>query len=83
MPRFIWICELSEKSSKEEELAKGIIILDATGTNDISSIIFIYIAGRIIHFSPGSPVGYSIVDYGRFPIYKNNLKGEWNGWKAN
>ena len=82
MPKFIWVCELSNKDLMTSESANGLILLDATGKDSFSSIIFLYYPGQKIYVTLEGEITISKIDYGEFSIYKNNLKGEWNEWKA-
>lgn len=87
MPKFIWVCELTNSSLLSKKSANGLILLDATGKDSFSSIIFLYYPGRKIYVTQKGELAGQITtvdtDYGDFPIYMNNLKGGWNGWKAN
>ncbi len=41
-PKFIWICEISTIELYKSKMVNGMVILDATGFLDDSSIIFYY-----------------------------------------
>ncbi len=42
LPKFIWIGEITDNDLYNKELAKGIIIIDATGEQNKESVIFYY-----------------------------------------
>ncbi|TGN17346.1 hypothetical protein [Leptospira idonii] len=63
--------------------ARGLLILDATGSNSNSSVLF-YFLDKKIRIYPNLTEDIDIKTEGSllFSLYKNNLKGEWNGWET-
>lgn len=73
MPKFIWICELSEENLFKNGQAKGMIVLDATEGN-LTSFLFILYPDKIIYYND-SQINQLTISPGTFNIYNNNLKG--------
>lgn len=84
LPRFIWVCELSDKSSFNNDECNGLILIDATEPNTLNTkplILFVY-ENKFINFAAkfeGDDGLYLdfLNEVVRFSPYKNNLK-EYN-----
>ena len=77
MPRFIWVAELSTKDIYLKSRSSGLILLDATGSEDMSSAKLIMYPGYLKILDPS---GDFKVEFSDFTTYKNNLRGEWSQW---
>jgi hypothetical protein len=82
LPKFVWIAELTSEELYFDNKSNGLIILDATGRERTDSVQLIIYPNRLVSFPP-SGISIHSVEFGVFPQYQNNLKGEWNAWKAN
>jgi len=80
MPKFIWVAEFSDPDLYPLHKANGLIIIDATGKGSTEDVLFTAFKGKI-YINVNNQ--YSIYDIGfkPFGIFRNNLKGEWSGWK--
>jgi hypothetical protein len=77
MPRFIWVAELGSRDINLQGRCFGLIILDATGSEDMNSAKMILYPG----FLKASDLPDDIeVNFGAFATYRNNLKGDWSQW---
>ncbi|TGM92719.1 hypothetical protein EHR02_07980 [Leptospira levettii] len=82
-PRFIWICEIGTAENFRNEQGQGLLILDATGGNSNSSILFYYFDKKLRNSKDlTSETDLNSRDSLLFSLYKNNLKGEWNDWET-
>lgn len=77
MPRFIWVAELSTKDIYLQSKILGIILLDATGSEDINSAKLILYPGYLKTLDPSFDIK---VQFNDFATYRNNLKGDWSQW---
>jgi hypothetical protein len=78
MPKFIWVAELSTKDLIKAGKANGMIILDATESNNnfLKPLIMAFYENKMINFNALS-AKFDKVDLPlpEFSIYLNNLKG--------
>lgn len=77
MPRFIWVAELSTKDLYLLHKSSGLILLDATGSEDMNSAKLIMYPGYLKTLDPSVDIK---VQFNYFDTYRNNLKGEWSQW---
>ena len=77
MPRFIWVAELSTKEMYLQSKSSGIILLDATGSEDMNSAKLILYPGYLKILDPSVDIK---VQFNDFATYRNNLKGDWSQW---
>jgi hypothetical protein len=80
-PKFIWLCEIYRPEEFRQGLCSGLLLLDSTGTNSFTSILWYNVGNKQMR---GNGLGWT----GIFPIkpfkmatYRHNLKGEWSEWK--
>ena len=80
MPKFIWVAELSDSRLYAADKANGLILLDATGRGSSEDVLFAAFQEKVYINRDNQ---YTIYDIGfnPFGIFRNNLKGEWSGWK--
>lgn len=84
LPKFIWLSEYGTADNYRSMQAGSIICLDATGDQHLSSLIFSIYPDRYVVLDnesrkyKGEKVALPV-----FPLYQNNLKGEWNQWQSN
>lgn len=80
MPKFIWVAELCNPSLYLSDKVNGLIILDATGNGSAEDMLLAVFQGKVYNNVENK---YEIYDVGfdPFGIFRNNLKGEWSGWK--
>jgi len=83
MPKFIWVIEIFDKESYNTKIIKGLLIIDATGTNlsITDHLLFSLFDGRLFIFNKGKFIPKRI-EMDNFYIFANNLKGEHNLWKS-
>lgn len=81
LPRFVWIAELCSLDSYRNSRAKGIMIIDATGTEDLESIMLIAYPETIFYREKGEIKSVQSEAFSNIPLYRNNLKGDWNNWR--
>jgi hypothetical protein len=81
-PKFIWICELSNPEDYIQGKVQSKIILDATGDVDNSSILIAQYQKIVFFQRNNGKMGSIETDFTETEMYQNNLKGEWNQWKA-
>lgn len=84
LPKFIWICELSSFINYQRGKVDTQIVLDATGNQDLSSLVLAQYPKTTFKINQAQEKGLekTIVDFSLVDIYRNNLKGAWNQWKA-
>jgi hypothetical protein len=84
LPKFIWICELSSFGNYQKGKVDAQILLDATGNQDLSSLVLAQYPNTTFKMNQAQKHGLkkTIVDFSLVDIYRNNLKGAWNQWKA-
>lgn len=78
MPKFIWIGEISTKELIKQELASGVIIIDATEANLLSlkALIFATYKNEFIYFDEKQKnFTKNALSLQSFSIFTNNLKG--------
>jgi hypothetical protein len=80
LPKFIWLCEIYEGNNLSKEKCNGIIVLDSTGGNSLSSVI-LYILNDKNFITDGMDwIQYRPIPTFEKRTYKHNLKGAWNKW---
>lgn len=81
LPKFVWICEIYKDNSLANEKCDGIVLMDSTGGNSLSSVI-LYILENRLFISDGIDWKQclSIIKFEK-KTYKHNLKGVWSQWK--
>ena len=78
MPKFIWVGEVSNKTSIKMKLANGLFIFDATeaNTQTMKPLICASYSSRYIYFDPVSNwFQEKELPLTPFSIFMNNLKG--------
>lgn len=78
MPKFIWVCEISTKDLIKNQLASGIILLDATEANTQNFkplICASYMGSYISHNSVSGFFDRNNLILSPFSIFTGNLKG--------
>ena len=84
LPKFIWIAEYMTQNDFESELSSAMIILDATGMNNREAMVFARYPDRYLLVDNTNGSQKEVIEISKpIPLYKNNLKGEWNQWKSN
>jgi hypothetical protein len=86
MPRYIWLCELYrvQNYSKNDGYCSGLLILDATSDGkSLASVLWYTIDKKqFTHNNIVWDEKYKPIEMFTMGCYRNNLKGEWNGWKS-
>jgi len=88
LPRFIWIVELyrAQNYSKNNGYCSGLLIMDATGSGKklmLKSVLWYALNDRqFTHNNISWDRKYKPIEPFKMGTYRNNLKGEWNGWKS-
>jgi len=86
MPRFIWICELYkvQNYSKDDGYCSGLLVMDATGDGKSLASVLWYVVDekQFTHNNIVWDEEYTPIEKFMMGTYRNNLKGEWNGWKS-
>ena len=77
MPRFIWVAELSIMDIYLQGRGLGLIILDATGSEEMNSAKMIFYPGFLKAVNLPDDIE---ANFGSFATYRNNLKGDWSQW---
>lgn len=78
MPKFIWVCEISNKKLLEREKCFGSIVLDATepNTKGLKSIIYCHLGGKVLEIKKGLLYSTNLKKpVNEFSVYTNNLNG--------
>jgi hypothetical protein len=81
-PRFIWVCEVYKQADFAKELCSGLLIMDATGGNSLSSILWYTILDKQMIHDGSTWVGSEPIKSFTMSTYRHNLKGGWNGWAS-
>lgn len=81
MPKFVWICEISDKNLFKTNKSKGLVVFDATEFLIRNSLIFGMNHDKFLYIHEGKIVQREII-LNNFDSLKNNLKGEWCQWKS-
>ncbi len=82
LPKFIWIGEITDNNLYSQDLAKGIILIDATGEQSKESVIFYYHNETLLDKNIQNAYEFVKKVWGCFSLYRNNLKGSWNDFNA-
>jgi hypothetical protein len=84
LPKFIWVAEYSSIQNYIEKKSDAMIILDATGMDNKSSLLFARYPDKYLVVDIQNSKQHSVSEESEpVPFYQNNLKGEWNQWKSN
>jgi hypothetical protein len=84
MPKFIWVCELSDIKHLSDEKCYCTIILDATDILDATEpniykfkpLLFIHLEDRILLKEKGSLTSHQVKEpLKQYKVYQNNLNG--------
>ncbi|MDR0663620.1 MAG: hypothetical protein LBF80_06035 [Spirochaetaceae bacterium] len=79
--KFIWICEIYKPEEFQAERCSGVLIIDATGSNSLGSILWYNVGDKLItHNGFGWTEIKSIKPF-KMATYKHNLKGKWSKWR--
>lgn len=81
LPKFIWVCELSEQRDYLAGICEGLLILDATSDPSNDSVLVYWFRNKEMVMEDSRWVGPRELAKIRFSQYKNNLKGEWSEWE--
>jgi hypothetical protein len=85
MPRFIWACEVYKAHEfTKDGHCSGLLIIDATGDRKSLASVLWYAVDRDLFLHDNVSWDEKASEKMRVPfrmkIYRNNLKGAWNGW---
>ena len=81
LPKFIWLCEIYRENNLTSEKCNGIIVLDSTGENSLSSVILYILEDKYFITDGVDWKQYRPIKKFEKETYKHNLKGAWNKWK--
>jgi hypothetical protein len=81
-PKFIWVCEIYkiEDFQQKEKVCSGLLILDATGSNLPTSILWYNVGDKRITRNGLGWTSIKPIKPFKMVTYRNNLKGEWSKW---
>ena len=82
-PKFVWVCEIynTEEFGQKQKKCSGLLIIDATGSNAITSILWYNVGDKqIIHDGHGWTSIKPIKPF-KMTAFQHNLKGEWSKWE--
>jgi hypothetical protein len=83
MPKFIWVAEEASRNEYGQGNISGLMLLDATGDASDQSLLFLLRSGRVgIRDRQGRWQAQELGETLIFRLYQNNLKGDWNNWRA-
>jgi hypothetical protein len=88
-PKFIWVCEIYKTEDikqvddfqNDDKICSGLLILDATGSNSFTSILWFNVGEELIMRNGLGWTSKDPIKPFKMAAYRNNLKGEWSGWK--
>jgi hypothetical protein len=87
-PKFIWVCEIykaedfqAEDFQNEPKICSGLLIIDATGSNLPTSILWYNVGDKRIMRDGLGWTGIKPIKPFKMVTYKHNLKGRWSKWK--
>lgn len=78
MPKFIWVCELTNNRLLKQKKCMGSIVLDATepNTRDLKPLIYFQIEDLIFEIEKDSLICNRLRNhFGEYAVYQNNLNG--------
>lgn len=78
MPKFIWVCEISNKELLKREKCFGSIVLDATepNTKRLKPLIYCHLGGQVLEVDKGLLYSTKLKKpVHEFSVYTNNLNG--------
>jgi len=83
LPKFIWVSEIyeTEDFQAEEKSCSGLLIMDAKGSNSLSSVLWYNVGDKLVVRNGLGWTGIKKIKSFKMNTYKHNLKGEWCGWK--
>ena len=76
-PKFIWVCEIYKVDDfqQEQKNCSGLLIMDATGSKSITSILWYNVGSELISHDGIGWTGTHPIKPFRMAVYKHNLKG--------
>jgi hypothetical protein len=82
-PKYIWVCEIYtiEGFQQEQKCFSGLLIIDATGSNSFTSILWYNVGDKLITHNGLGWTGIKTIKPLKSAVYKHNLKGAWSKWK--
>lgn len=82
LPKFVWVCELYDSSSFENEKAIGEIVIDATANNSsgTASLLLINYPHTLAYRLPNEPIECL---YSRYLVYNKETWNEISSYKHN
>ena len=78
MPKFIWVCEISNKELLNRGKCFGSIVLDATepNTKRLKPLIYCHLGGQVLEVDKGLLYSTKLQrPVNEFSLYTNNLNG--------
>jgi hypothetical protein len=79
--KFIWMCEIYKPEDFQEDVCSGLLLLDATGANSLTSILWYNVGNKLMQCSGLGWTGIQPIVPFKMATYRHNLKGDWNKWK--
>jgi hypothetical protein len=78
LPKFIWVCEIykTEEFQQEQKICSGLLIMDATGSNSLTSILWYNVGDKRINRNGLGWTSIKTIKPFKMVAYKHNLKGE-------
>jgi len=82
-PKYIWVCEIYtiDEYQQKEKKCSGLLIIDATGSNSFTSILWYNVGDKLITHNGLGWTGIKPIKKFKMITYKHNLKGVWSKWK--
>jgi hypothetical protein len=82
-PKFIWVCEIykTEDFQQEQKTCSGLLILDATGSNSLGSVLWYNVGDRLITHNGIGWTAIKPIKSFKMATYRHNLKGAWSKWR--
>jgi hypothetical protein len=88
-PKFIWVCEIYKAEDIQQiedfqsgkKICTGLMILDPTGSNLTTSILWYNVGDKRIMRKGLGWAGIKHIKPFKMATYRNNLKGRWSEWK--
>jgi hypothetical protein len=82
-PKFIWVCEIYtiEGFQQKQKFCSGLLLMDATGSNLLTSILWYNVGDKCITRNGLGWTGIQTIKPFKMGTYQHNLKGKWSKWK--
>lgn len=80
LPKFIWCCEIYEKTAYNEDSVSGLILIDATGGNSLASVLLYWLKEASFYHDGFAWVKREPIINFKMKALRHNLKGVWNKW---